>query len=182
MYRVTDLNNLNEYSRSSNFYNLNEAQDDFDLKKEKGLNVVLETIKFKVLICDSIIEYSYPGYDYYTSKIDNLDFIIRSLLLGEEHIELYKVTGNWKNPGIIINLIPLLKDDYSLESLIYHCFDKIFPQSRFLSSLVINLLDQYELKEKTKEETLSVFNHLIKISFDEKQKEILKDVIKDYLE
>lgn len=35
MYRVTDLNNLNEYSRSSNFYNLNEAQDDFDLKKKK---------------------------------------------------------------------------------------------------------------------------------------------------
>lgn len=183
MYRVTDLNNTNEYTNHSNFYDLKEAQSDFNFKKNKGLNVLLETIKFKVLICDSINNHDYSGYDYYVNNLNSIDFIIQSLLLGKDHIELYKVIGDWRDKETqeVVNLLPILDNDLSIESLLYHGFNKIYPQSSFLSNYIVKVLDTFDLKMISKDKAISIFDNLLNISFCNEQKEIISDIKQKYV-
>lgn len=184
MYRVTDLDNDNQYTNSSNFYDLEEAQSNFNSKKEKGLNVVLNTIKFKVLICESVIQHYYQGYDYYVNDIKSIDFIIQSLLLGPDHIELYKVSGDWRleQPQQVIDVIPLLDNDYSIESILYHGFNKLYPQSSFLSSYLVKLLHDYYDKKINKTDIIEILDNIKSISFCKKQKEYLCNVVIKFLD
>lgn len=182
MYRVTDLGCKNEFNSISNFYDLEEAKSNFNSKLEKGLKVILETVKFKVLICDRIIKHQYPGYDTYITSIEGIDFITQSLLLGSDHIELYKVTGTWKDPQEIVDVVPLLKEDYSVESILFHGFNKLYPQSSFLSRYLVDLLDEYEENKIDKDTIIKIIDNIKSISFCKKQKDTLCEIVLKFID
>lgn len=175
-YRKTDLSYNRTRLGSSNFYCLKEIKEAFETTAESSFEIIqIEIIKHKVLICDYIIKHKFSGFDSHISESSKyqLEFIIKSLLLGDDHIELFKLNGHWKTATETVNVLPLLDGDFSVESILFHAFDQLYPQSHFLATYLVKLIHQYNDKEITKEELLNILDHIETISFCEKQVDAL---------
>lgn len=175
-----------ETIKDGNHYNLNEAKEYYNSKNSETHKyeiIKIEIVKHKVLICDSIVRHKFPRFDYYLdNSMDDIKYIIESLLAGpKEHIELYKLNGTWQEATDVVDVIPLLEEDYSIESILYHGYDILFPQSSFLSRYIVSLLHKYDDKEISKEDLLKIFDHINSLSFCDKQKSIVKALREEYI-
>lgn len=180
MFRVTNLDDINVYTQDNNFYSLKECEEYVEKLKNSGIAYKVKIICWKVLICDRIVAHNYPDFQYVNS-LDDSKFILESLLLGPDHIELYKLNGPWDTATDTIRVEPLMNGDLSLESLAYHGFDKLFPQSAFLSRYLVDLFDKHDSKQITTNELLMIKDNILNLSFCENQKRVTEELVSSFI-
>lgn len=74
-----------------------------------------------------------------------------------------------------------LKDDYAIESILYHAYGIVTTQNSFLSRYTVSNLDDFDLKKVDKQTTIDEFNRIKSMSWCAKQVELLQSICDQYV-